>query len=197
MKLAIAIAPDLGSSEAVVQLNLPVPYFATGVTLLAGALFGCAPAWQGARLIGLRIALGAQQRDVVLLILGDGMKLALAGVSIGLVGVVVLGHLMRSMLYGINTIDLGSFAAVALGLLAVAVLASYRRVAPIESSNCCGCGRVASMISMWQAIMRDRTFSHPDGRLGKASGNRHSGDTTVEDRRSHQTSCHAVPRVSK
>jgi len=85
--------------------------------------------------IGLRMALGAQQRDVVLLILGDGMKLALAGVGIGLMGVVVLGHLMRSTLYGIKTIDAGSFAAVALVLLAVAVLASYipaRRSARVD-----------------------------------------------------------------
>jgi putative ABC transport system permease protein len=85
--------------------------------------------------IGLRMALGAQQRDVVLLILTDGMKLALAGAGIGLVGVIVLGHLMRSTLYGIHFVDLGSLAVVALALVAVAVVASYvpaRRSARVD-----------------------------------------------------------------
>jgi putative ABC transport system permease protein len=85
--------------------------------------------------IGLRMALGAQQGDVVRLILADGMKLSLTGVGIGLVGVFALGHLMRTTLYGIKTIDAGSFAAVAIVLLAVAVLASYvpaRRSARVD-----------------------------------------------------------------
>jgi putative ABC transport system permease protein len=85
--------------------------------------------------IGLRMALGAQRRDVVLLILSDGIKLALYGVGAGLIGVFVLGHLMRSTLYGVKTIDLGSFAAVALTLLAVAVVASWlpaRRSAKVD-----------------------------------------------------------------
>jgi len=75
--------------------------------------------------IGLRMALGAQRSDVVLLILRDGMKLALWGVGVGLIGVFTLGHLMRTTLYGIKTVDPGSFVAVAVTLLAVAVVASY------------------------------------------------------------------------
>jgi putative ABC transport system permease protein len=85
--------------------------------------------------IGLRMALGAQQRDVVLLILMDGMKLALTGVALGLIGVYALGHLMRSTLYGIHTVDLGSFTLVAIALLFVAVIASYlpaRRSAKVD-----------------------------------------------------------------
>jgi putative ABC transport system permease protein len=76
-----------------------------------------------------------EQRDVVLLILMDGMKLALTGVALGLIGVYALGHLMRSTLYGIHTVDLESFAAVALTLLVVAVVASYvpaRRSAKVD-----------------------------------------------------------------
>jgi putative ABC transport system permease protein len=92
--------------------------------------------------IGLRMALGAQQGDVVRLILADGMKLSLTGVGIGLVGVFALGHLMRTTLYGIKTIDAGSFAAVAIVLLAVAVLASY---VPARRS-----ARVDPMIALWQ-----------------------------------------------
>ena len=85
--------------------------------------------------IGLRMALGAQQGDVVRLILFDGMRLALTGVGVGLVGVILLGRLMRSTLYGIHTIDGVSFTLVALLLLAVAVVASYvpaRRSARVD-----------------------------------------------------------------
>jgi len=75
--------------------------------------------------IGLRMALGAQQRDVVRLILFGGIKLASAGAGIGLVGALVLGRLMRNMLYGIPAFDLASFGVVAFVLLAVAMIASY------------------------------------------------------------------------
>jgi len=85
--------------------------------------------------MGLRMALGAQRRDVVLLILRDGMKLALVGLGVGLAGVFVLGHFMRSTLYGVATIDVASLAAVGVTLFAVAVLASYlpaRRSAKVD-----------------------------------------------------------------
>jgi putative ABC transport system permease protein len=85
--------------------------------------------------IGLRMALGAQRHQVVRLILANGMKLALIGVGIGLVGVYLLGRLLRSTLYGIGTVDLASFSAVACLLLAAAVIASYvpaRRSAKVD-----------------------------------------------------------------
>jgi putative ABC transport system permease protein len=75
--------------------------------------------------IGLRMALGAQRGDVVLLILKDGLKLALLGLGIGLVGVAALGHFMRSTLYGVATVDIASLIGVAVTLVAVAILASY------------------------------------------------------------------------
>jgi putative ABC transport system permease protein len=85
--------------------------------------------------IGLRMALGAQREQVVKLILADGMKLALFGVGIGLLGAFTLGRLMRTTLYGIGTIDLASFSAVAFVLLAAAMIASYvpaRRSAKVD-----------------------------------------------------------------
>jgi putative ABC transport system permease protein len=75
--------------------------------------------------IGIRMALGAQRGDVVLLILRDGLKLALSGLGAGLAGVVALGHFMRSTLYGVATVDVASLIAVALTLVAVAIVASY------------------------------------------------------------------------
>ena len=85
--------------------------------------------------IGLRMALGAQRDQVVKLILLDGMKLALFGEGIGLLGAYTLGRLMRTTLYGIGTIDLASFSAVAFVLLAAAMIASYvpaRRSAKVD-----------------------------------------------------------------
>jgi predicted permease len=85
--------------------------------------------------IGLRMALGAQRHQVVMLMVNGGMKLALIGGAIGLAGVCVLGRLMHSTLYGIKSFDLASFSAVALALLAVAAIACYvpaRRSAKID-----------------------------------------------------------------
>jgi putative ABC transport system permease protein len=85
--------------------------------------------------IGLRMALGAQRSDAVLLILRDGMKLAFYGIGLGIVGAVSLGFLMRSTLYGVKFVDPGSFALVAVTLLLVAVVATYvpaRRSAKVD-----------------------------------------------------------------
>lgn len=74
--------------------------------------------------IGIRLALGASIRDVVRLIVMQGMKPALLGVAIGAAGALALGRLLSSMVYGVKTTDPLTFLAVA-GLLAfIALLAS-------------------------------------------------------------------------
>jgi putative ABC transport system permease protein len=75
--------------------------------------------------IGLRIALGAGRDKVFTLILREGMALALSGLVIGLVGASLVGRTMHGMLYGVGTIDLSAFGAVALVLMAAAILACY------------------------------------------------------------------------
>jgi putative ABC transport system permease protein len=75
--------------------------------------------------IGVRMAIGAQTGDVLRMILGGGMKLALIGVAIGTAGAMALSHLVASMLYGVTPFDPVSYAATALVLLAVAALACY------------------------------------------------------------------------
>jgi putative ABC transport system permease protein len=75
--------------------------------------------------IGIRMALGAEPADVIKLVVGQGMMLALAGVAIGLIGAFVFTRLMSSMLYGVSATDPVTFAALALLLTAVALLASY------------------------------------------------------------------------
>jgi ABC-type antimicrobial peptide transport system permease subunit len=75
--------------------------------------------------IGVRMALGAQTWDVRWMVVRQGLKLAVIGVVIGMVCAVGLTRLMTSLLYDVSPTDPLTFAAVAVVLLAVVVLASY------------------------------------------------------------------------
>jgi len=75
--------------------------------------------------IGIRMALGAQRKDVLRLVLQEGAKLVLAGAAIGLLGALALTRLMRGLLYGVSATDPVTFAGVAILLMAVALLACY------------------------------------------------------------------------
>jgi putative ABC transport system permease protein len=75
--------------------------------------------------VGIRMALGAGSRDVVRLFVGQGMKLVLAGLIIGLSGSFALTRLMTTLLFGVSTMDPPTFALVSLGLLIVGLLACY------------------------------------------------------------------------
>lgn len=80
---------------------------------------------QQTREIGIRCALGARRRDIFSLILGRGLRLALIGVGIGLVGAFGLTRFLASLLYGVSVIDPLTFVAVSILLLLVVVLACY------------------------------------------------------------------------
>jgi putative ABC transport system permease protein len=85
--------------------------------------------------IGVRMALGARRSDVIRLIMGSGLRMALAGLGVGLVGAIALGRLMHSTLYGVQIADVSSLATVALLFLAVALLACWvpaRRSATVD-----------------------------------------------------------------
>ncbi len=75
--------------------------------------------------IGVRMAIGAQGRDVMRMILGDGMKLALIGVAIGIAGALALSRVVSSMLYEVTRFDPVSYIVTPLVLLGVAMLACY------------------------------------------------------------------------
>jgi putative ABC transport system permease protein len=75
--------------------------------------------------IGVRMSLGATRRDVLLLIVRQGMRLALVGSLTGIVGALLLSRLMRKLLYGVQPTDPATFVAVATGLAIVAILACY------------------------------------------------------------------------
>jgi len=80
---------------------------------------------QRTREIGVRVALGAQRHDVLALVIGGGLKLALFGSVLGLAGAFAATRLVTSLLYGVTATDPMTFLGVSLLLLTVAVLASY------------------------------------------------------------------------
>jgi putative ABC transport system permease protein len=77
------------------------------------------------REIGVRVALGARSRDVLTMILGQGMRTILIGLAIGLVGSLALTRTLASFLFGISATDPLTFAAVIVLLIVAALLACY------------------------------------------------------------------------
>ncbi|MDT7603531.1 MAG: hypothetical protein QOF61_1528 [Acidobacteriota bacterium] len=75
--------------------------------------------------IGVRLALGAQPRDILALVLKKGMGLALGGVALGLVGAFALTRVMTGLLFGVTATDPKTFALISLLIAAVALLACY------------------------------------------------------------------------
>jgi putative ABC transport system permease protein len=77
------------------------------------------------REIGIRLALGAQRQNIIQMVMRHGLRLAIAGAVVGLVGAAVVSQLMAGVLYGIKSTDPLTFVSVALLLIAVALLACY------------------------------------------------------------------------
>ena len=86
--------------------------------------------------IGIRIALGAQRTDILKMVLGQGARLAIIGVVMGLVAAAGLTQLMTKILYGVSAVDPVTFIAVAIVLTLVALAACYipaRRAVRVDS----------------------------------------------------------------
>jgi putative ABC transport system permease protein len=100
-----------------------------GIALLltAAGIFGVLSylVTQRTREIGLRVALGAQRSDVLRVIVGHGVRLALLGLGIGIVAAMVVTRWMSSVLFDVKPTDPLTFSAVAVVLGTVALLASY------------------------------------------------------------------------
>jgi putative ABC transport system permease protein len=140
-ELVLAIDKDqpvskVRTMDEVLESSVAAPRFRTFLL----AVFGVAALFLGAigiyglvsysvsqrtREIGIRMALGAAEPQVIKLVLGQGLKLTLVGVAIGLVGAIGVTRLLSSMLYEVRPTDPLTFAGVTLLLSTIALLATY------------------------------------------------------------------------
>ena len=128
-----------GESVAGERLNLTLLSLFAGIALVLAivGIYGVMSysVTQRTHEIGIRMAIGARPRDVFTMILGQGMKLAIIGVVIGLAAAFGLTRVMASMLFGVTPTDATTFGAISALLIAVALLACYipgRRATKVE-----------------------------------------------------------------
>jgi predicted permease len=103
---------------------------ATGLFAVISFLVG-----QRTREIGIRIALGARTSSVLMMVMGEGIRMALIGLCLGVGGALLGSGMVKTLLYGVSTTDWITFCAVGLVLIGTALLASYvpaRRASQVD-----------------------------------------------------------------
>jgi putative ABC transport system permease protein len=135
MDRSMPVLDAMPLTDAISTSLLPIRMAATlaglfglaGLLLAGVGIFGVVSfsVAQRTREIGIRVALGAQGRDVLRLVIRQGMVLTLVGVGLGLAAAFAVTRLISSLLYGVSPSDPVTFAGVALLLAAVALLACY------------------------------------------------------------------------
>jgi putative ABC transport system permease protein len=141
-----ATLTDVATMEQIVSNSMTRPrMYAVLVGIFAGVAFALAAIGlygvmaysvaQRTREIGVRIALGAERRDVIQLVLRNSLMLTSAGIGLGLFGAAALTRFLESLLFGIRPFDPVTFAAAAITFAAVAAIAAYlpaRRAASVD-----------------------------------------------------------------
>ena len=126
---AEALNDVLSTSLSVRRFSMEmVAFFAATALLLAGlGIYGTISyvVNEQKREIAIRLALGAQRGTILKMVLRRGLGLAAAGAGLGVVGALIVSHLMAGLLYGVSPNDLPTFAGVTLALTMVALAASY------------------------------------------------------------------------
>jgi len=145
----VAVAGVGTLEEAIAEANGSSRFYATLVAIFAGLALALAAVGiygvmsyavaQRTQEIGVRLALGAAERQIFGLVVGETLKLATIGLALGLAGALAVGKALQRLLFGVNTMDFVTFSATAGLLVAVALLASYvparraMRVDPMEA----------------------------------------------------------------
>jgi putative ABC transport system permease protein len=130
-----AMAKTLHSEQ--LTNRLLIGFAVLAIVLAAAGIYGVMSLNVNSRVqeFGIRTALGARPSDVLRLVLGNGMRLAVAGIALGVGGALWLTRFLESLLFGVKPADLPTFGAAVLLLAAVALLACYlpaRRATKID-----------------------------------------------------------------
>jgi len=131
------IADSQQVSETRAALWLAAALGGLALSLAALGLYGVVAfsVAQRTREIGVRVALGASGRDVLALVLKQGLRLALLGVALGAAGSLVVTRMLQSLLFGLSAADPATYTGVALSLIVVALVACWipaRRAAKVD-----------------------------------------------------------------
>ena len=116
---------------------------------------------QRTREIGIRMALGAAQRDVSGLFLRYGLILTACGVAIGLIAAAGVTRALSAMLYGVTAIDPATYGVVAIGLAATTLLASYIPAARAAQNRAGGGAEARGLVTSGCLDRRPRRFATP------------------------------------
>jgi putative ABC transport system permease protein len=131
-----AVVNGAGDMEQAIFDSVARPRFRTGLLavfagvallLAATGIYGVIAyaVAQRTHEIGIRMALGAHRADVLRLVVGQGAMLALVGIGLGVLGALALTRLLASLLFAVSPTDPLTFAAASIGLIGVALAASY------------------------------------------------------------------------
>jgi putative ABC transport system permease protein len=131
-----AVVTEAGDMEQAIFDSVARPRFRTGLLavfagvallLAATGIYGVIAyaVAQRTHEIGIRMALGAHRADVLRLVVGQGAMLALVGIGLGILGALALTRLLASLLFAVSPTDPLTFAAASIGLIGVALGASY------------------------------------------------------------------------